>query len=165
MKLDQYRLFAWINLGLTLMLGYFVFARPAKIPDFSNDVIKTRGIIITDSLGIERVIISSPLPDPIYAGGQRLPRDGDVSGILLLDADGLERSGYVTDNDYGNVLFTLDSKSDQHVLFIAEPQGGATLMMFDKNNNKVVLGAYEEGIDFKLINNGESINYQQNENN
>jgi len=140
-----------LNMIITGVLCMLFYNQLNKVPDFSNDVIKTRGIVITDSLGIERVILGAPLPDPTYIG-KRLPRGSDVSGILLFDSEGQERSGYVTDNDYGNVFLTLDSKSSQQALFIAEPQDGATLMMFAKNKNMISLGAYTEGTELEISN-------------
>lgn len=146
-----------LNLIVTATLCFMFYQHTNNLPDFSNDIIKTRGIVVTDSLGIERVIIGAPLPDPTYIG-KRVQRQGDVSGILLFDSEGQERSGYVTDNDYGNVFLTLDSKSSQQALFIAEPQDGATLMMYAKNRNTISLGAYTEGTELEIINGGRQEN-------
>jgi hypothetical protein len=66
--------------------------------------------------------------------GERFPRGGAVSGILLSDEEGNERSGYVTSDGYPNVFFTLDSLARQHVLFITEPQGDPTLRLWDGAN-------------------------------
>ena len=63
--------------------------------------------------------------------GKRFHRDGFVSGILLFDAEGNERSGYATSDDYPNVIFPLDSLATQHVLFMAEPQGAPGLAIWD----------------------------------
>jgi hypothetical protein len=146
-----------LNLIVSGTLCLLFYMHSIKIPDFSNEVIKARGVVVTDSLGIERIIIGAPLPDPTYIG-ERFPRQGDVSGILLFDSEGQERSGYVTDNDYGNVFLTLDSKSSQQALFIAEPQDGATLMMFAKNKNMISLGAYSEGTELEIRNGGRKEN-------
>lgn len=140
-----------INSISILLIVIFVIYNNNYTKEFSNEIIKTRGLVITDSLGVERVIIGAPLPDPTYLG-KRKPRGSDVSGILLFDSEGQERSGYVTDNDYGNVFLTLDSKSSQQALFIAEPQDGATLMMFAKNRNMISLGAYTEGSELEIRN-------------
>ena len=150
-------LIAITNTVVIIILSIIIYQNKNSMPDFSNEVIKARGIVVTDSLGVERIIIGAPLPDPTYIG-ERFPRQGDVSGILLFDSEGQERSGYVTDNDYGNVFLTLDSKSSQQALFIAEPQDGATLMLFAKNKNMVSLGAYTEGSELEIRNGGRKEN-------
>jgi hypothetical protein len=95
------------------------------------DVLRVRQLSIVDANGVERVRIGAPLPEPPILG-KRFHRDGNLSGILLFDAEGNERSGYATGDDYPNVLFTLDSLATQHVLFMAEPQGSPTLLMWDE---------------------------------
>jgi len=43
-----------------------------------------------------------------------------MSGMLLFDAEGVERSGYATvDHGYSNVLLTWDNKNKQHAMLIA----------------------------------------------
>ncbi|MBC2838602.1 hypothetical protein [Robiginitalea sp. SC105] len=121
--------------------------------DFSDKIIAVRGLVVTDSSGVERVIIGANLPDP-QGHGNRFSRGGSVSGIILYDSEGQERGGYVTDNDYGNIFLTLDSKTSQRALFIAEPQGAATLQVWGNNGNKISIGAADEGIQFELIENG-----------
>jgi hypothetical protein len=95
------------------------------------DVLRVRQISVVDANGVERVRIGAPLPNPLILG-KRFHRDGNISGILLFDAEGNERTGYATGDEYPNVIFTLDSLATQHVLFMAEPQGSPTLMMWDE---------------------------------
>ena len=128
----------------------------------SNDIITARAIIIVDSLGVERAIIGAHLPDPTFHG-YRVPRGGSVSGLMLYDSEGQERGGYVTDDDYGNIFLTLDSKVSQQALFISEPQGGATMQVWGRNNNKISIGAYEDTIDIDLKLNGRQIKLNRNE--
>ena len=95
------------------------------------DTLRLRQLSIVDANDVERVRIGAPLPEPTILG-KRYHRDGPISGILLFDAEGNERTGYATSDDYPNVIFTLDSMATQHVLFMAEPQGSPTLMMWDQ---------------------------------
>jgi len=95
------------------------------------DTLRLRQLSIVDANGVERVRIGAPLPEPLMLG-KRVHRDGSLSGILLFDAEGTERTGYATGDDYPNVIFTLDSLSSQHVLFMAEPQGSPALFLWDK---------------------------------
>ncbi|MCX2839074.1 hypothetical protein OQ279_13035 [Salinimicrobium sp. MT39] len=114
--------------------------------DMTNKILTVRGLVVIDSTGTERVIIGAHLP-PAQSIGYRFYRgdNSGVSGVMLYDHEGQERGGYVTDDSYGNVFFTLDSKISQRVLFMAEPQGAATLRMWGKNGNEVNLGASDEG--------------------
>lgn len=153
MKNNSMRILLVINL---LVTGYLIINqylnRNLEL-DLSNKIISVRGIVITDSSGVERIIIGSQIPDP-QGHGYRFSRGGSVSGIMLYDSEGQERGGYVTDNDYGNIFLTLDSKTSQRALFIAEPQGAATLQVWGNNGNKISIGAADEGIQFEIIENG-----------
>lgn len=77
---------------------------------------------------------------------------------MLYDHEGQERGGYVTDDFYGNVFLTLDSKISQRVLFMAEPQGAATLKMWGKNGNQLNLGSSDDGTWLDISNNGKKQN-------
>lgn len=153
MKNNSMRILLVINL---LVTGYLIINqylnRNLEL-DLSNKIISVRGIVITDSSGVERIIIGSQIPDP-QGHGYRFSRGASVSGIMLYDSEGQERGGYVTDNDYGNIFLTLDSKTSQRALFIAEPQGAATLQVWGNNGNKISIGAADEGIQFEIIENG-----------
>ncbi|MGH7151355.1 MAG: hypothetical protein ACREIU_11690 [Planctomycetota bacterium] len=63
-------------------------------------------LVVVDAKGTPRVRIAAPLPDPIMLV-RRSKRGDPVSGVLLYDAEGNDRGGYVTDEDR-NVALTLD---------------------------------------------------------
>lgn len=151
-----------INLITTSAILIHLFMNRNIELDFSKDIIKVRGLIVTDSLGVERVIIGSPLPPP-QMHGYRYDRgeNSNVSGVMLYDSEGQERGGYVTDDGYGNVFLTLDSKTSQKVLFVTEPQGTSTLRMWGRNGNQIELGAGDEGAWIKGIKNGEEIDFTE----
>ena len=146
----------------TLGLIYLWTENQQLKKEINPDLIITKGLVVVDDNGIERVIISGKLPDPPMRG-YRMPRDRNdregLAGILLLDSEGQERSGYVTDQYYGNVFLTLDSKDKQTVLFGSEPQGGAYLMLWEQSaenkKNQIMLGAYESGIYLDVEENGQ----------
>jgi hypothetical protein len=132
----------------------------AAVLDYSDKIIKVRGVVVVDTQGIERVIVGSHLPDPNFSFGHRAMyrgKGGSVSGVMLYDHEGQERGGYVTDDGYGNAFLTLDSKTEQHVLLIAEPQGGAGFQLFDRNNNKISLGVSESDAEIQLIKNKQPV--------
>lgn len=60
----------------------------------SDTILKVGGIVIVDSLGIERVVIGAHLPDPNFSNGYRVAargKLGSVSGVMLFDHEGQER--------------------------------------------------------------------------
>lgn len=134
-------------LGLAIIALAAVGLRP-KISSPTGGILIVRGLVVVDGNGVERVRIQAPLPDPLVLG-KRFPRGGAVSGILLSDAEGNERSGYVTSDGYPNVFFTLDSLARQHVLFITEPQGEPTLRLWD-GASVASLSAGSDGPGLKL---------------
>ena len=100
-----------------------------------TDVLRVRELNVVDPHGVTRVKIGAPLPNAVI-NGRALTRGGrpsdTISGMLLFDADGVERSGYATaDHGYSNVMFTLDDKNQQHAMFLAEPTGATTLRLFN----------------------------------
>jgi hypothetical protein len=124
----------WILFGIlfiwSAVLTYaFLTKTPFDAKNTADQILKVRGLVVVDQNGIERVWIGAPLPEPIILG-KRIPRGGDVSGILLFDSEGNERSGYVTADGYPNVFFTLDGLGSQQVLFLTEPQGTPALMLW-----------------------------------
>ncbi len=94
-----------------------------------DGLLRVRGLSVVDANGVERVRIGAPLPAPLDLG-KRFPRGGEIGGLLLFDAEGNERSGYVTSDDYPNVFFTLDSIGRQQVLFMADPGGEPFLRLW-----------------------------------
>ena len=104
-----------------------------------SDMLRVRQIVIVDEKGTERVWIGAPVPDPIIQG-QRQKRSGPVSGIILLDAKGNERGGYVTSDGSGEVFMSLDSEKAQETLFLANPGGGAHLSIFNGQGDLARIG-------------------------
>lgn len=138
--------------------------------NFQDKIIKVRGIVVVDSLGIERVIIGSHLPEPNFGSkngyGNRSNSRGKngVSGMMLYDAEGQERGGYVTDDNLGNAFLTLDSKTQMQLLLLAEPQGAATIMLNSADRkNTVTLSANDENADLELKQNDKKIKLYGNE--
>ena len=107
---------------------------PKPVPP--DGILKVRGLIVVDGRGVERVRIAAPLPDPRVLG-KRFPRGGAISGVLLFDEEGNERSGYVTSDGHEQ-----DGLARQHVLFMAEPQGDPSLMLWDgRSSFRLTVGA------------------------
>lgn len=148
-----------LNLILMVAVLAYLYQNNKIELDLSEQVLKVRGVVVVDSLGVERVIIGAPLPPPQLHGLRYYRGDNsEVSGVMLYDAEGQERSGYVTDNDYGNVFLTLDSKTSQRMLFVAEPQGATTLRVWGLNGNRIDLGATDGEAFLKGVNSGNEFN-------
>ncbi|PQJ79872.1 hypothetical protein [Polaribacter porphyrae] len=162
MKLS--RILLALNLLITLGLCFALLNNKLTKPDFSNEIIKVRGLVVVGSSGVERVIIGSPLPDPTIHG-YRISRgeNASISGIMLYDSEGQERGGYVTDNSYGNVFLTLDSKTQQNALFIADPLGGGAMQIWGRNGNKISLAVGDEDIYMDFIKNNKALKIRTDE--
>src|SRR5690606_4899516 len=85
-----------LNLLVTAGLVAYVAQSNTIEIDMSNEILRVRGLVVTDSTGAERVIIGSHLPPPQsfsyrFYGGD----NSGVSGVMLYDHEGQERGGYV----------------------------------------------------------------------
>ncbi|WP_281321841.1 hypothetical protein [Flavobacterium aestivum] len=159
------KIFYALSICNLLAFSFYLFSFTSKDSsttiDFQDKIIKVRGIVVVDSLGIERVIVGSHLPEPNLSGyGSRANSRGKsgVSGVMLYDAEGQERGGYVTDDNLGNAFLTLDSKSNMQLLFLSEPQGAATIMVNNNNRkNGITLSANDEDASVTLKKNDKKI--------
>lgn len=127
------------------------------------DVLRVRELNVVDGNGITRVKIGSPLPNAVVDGQQNKTRGGrpedTMSGLLLFDAEGVERSGYATvDHGYSNVLLTLDDKRKQHAMFITEPTGATTLRLFNaETKDRVDVAVDKDGPSISMVRRGKEI--------
>jgi hypothetical protein len=71
------------------------------------------GMIVVGENGVDRVIVCNPLP-----GAQR--QGESAGGVLLNDARGAERGGYVAD-DNGEIVLTLDGTKDEAIKLGVDP--------------------------------------------
>jgi hypothetical protein len=94
-----------------------------------TDRLRVKELVVVDPQGHERVMISGDVPDAII-DGKRVPRGETASGILLYDDQGNERSGYVTWAPSGNAGLTLDTRKQQVALFVAGPDSGSALQLW-----------------------------------
>ena len=116
----------------------------------TDGVLHVRGLIVEDEHGVERVRLGAPLPDPMGSDGVRHKRTGAISGMLISDAKGTERGGYVTADPSDEAFLTLDSRRGQEVLFLANPDGGTNLDLFDRGGNEAQLTVLPGGPKFVL---------------
>ena len=104
-----------------------------------------RSLSVVDANGTERVRIAAPLPDPIMLG-KRFDRHGAVSGMLIFDAEGNERGGYVTDDgpDRGAAI-TLDEIMRAAVHIAASDRGEAHVSLSNGAGGYVTLSSLPDG--------------------
>lgn len=127
------------------------------------DVLRVRELNVVDQNGVTRVKIGAPLAHAVVNGQQNKSRGGrpedTISGVLLFDAEGVERSGYATvDHGYSNVLLTLDDKNKQHAMFIAEPTGATTLRLFNADTkDRVDVAIDKDGPSISMVRRGKEI--------
>jgi hypothetical protein len=110
--------------ALLVVLGLSVANSKSGPPD----TLRVRQITVVDANGTERVWIGAPVPDPVKQGKQ-LKRKGAAAGIILLDADGDERGGFLTADASKEIWLGLDSKKGQEATFLANPSGGTHLTL------------------------------------
>ena len=109
----------------SIVLGAILFIA-AKKNDSTVDTIRAHHVIIVDDHDVQRVHLGAPVPEPIVQG-RTMKRDEPAAGVMIYDAAGNERGGYITDNNPkgGNALLTLDNATEQAVTLVAYPERGA----------------------------------------
>jgi hypothetical protein len=116
-------------------------------------------LAVVDEKGIERVVISAPLPEPII-NGKRGKRDSPVSGVMIYDPKGNERGGYVTSDgkDLG-ALLTLDSENDQVFTAYANAGSGASVWVANEKKDNVVMSTHNTAV-LEIVH-GKKVVYKQ----
>jgi hypothetical protein len=127
----------WALLFQSILPSSRVEAQPKSEANQSSQVspvIKTRGVIIVDEQGRERVILGAPVPDPPHVGKRISPGHG----MIILDPQGYERFGLgLMDN--GNMgmgfdapLGTGDDRNTERLHFVADAKGGAMIRFLNR---------------------------------
>jgi len=121
----------WIVMAV-LLAAFFsnIYANSQHERQEAAGRLRVTELVVVDEIGVERVRVGGDLPDAVI-DGKRVPRGEKAAGILLYDGTGRERGGYVTWEPSGNVGLTLDSRKGQATLFVAGPEGGSALKLWD----------------------------------
>jgi hypothetical protein len=115
---------ALIGVLIVLNLALLTIAATPKQPR----VLTVSEINVVDEKGVVRARIAGHLPE-MYENGQ--PRV--AAGMLVYDAAGVERGGYVTFAN-NHAALTLDSKKEMTAMLVAGPTGGAALVLKQGGN-------------------------------
>lgn len=128
-------------LGVFVVLGAGVGTEAYFLKKLAHpEQLTLRRLDIVDAYGVSRVILAAPAPAATAFGKVTSRSDRQISGILIADATGTERGGYVTsDTDDANALLTLDAQGHQTVLLLAEPTG-STLFRIWNGKGSLVMG-------------------------
>jgi hypothetical protein len=150
------RRMAGVGILIAFGSGVGVAARFGPSASAQSDArfLTVRELTVVDDKGVPRVRLGAPLPDPTVLGKQ-VPRQGVVSGVMIYDADGDERGGYVTEA-HGDAFLTLDAKEHQQAVFVANRDGGANLSVWsgaNRNDNYVSVRAVPDPL-VEVVQNG-----------
>ena len=121
---------------LLLVLG-FPIAKASPADGEVSPVIRTKGLVIVDDKGRERVILGAPVPDPPKEGKRINP----AHGMIIVDDQGYERWGVgLMDNGQMAMGFDAprgkgDDRNRERLHFIADPEGGATIRFLNKKTS------------------------------
>jgi hypothetical protein len=135
-------------IGSTLML----LNRPSAVSASATSkdgILHVRGAVVEDAFGQEGVRLGAPLPDPLFHG-VRGHRSGEISGLLITDATGTERGGYLTADKSNEAFLSLDSQGEQQALFLANPAGGVNFDLYDEMGNEAAITVFPDGPKFKM---------------
>ena len=113
------------------------------------DSLQIRELVVVDANGTPRVRIAAPLPDPIMLG-KRFKRGDAVSGLLLYDAEGNERGGYVTGDEGRDVVLTLDEINRAAVHLGVSDRGEMHFFLSNGRGGYVGMGVQPSGAWFRL---------------
>ncbi|MDP9037912.1 MAG: hypothetical protein M3O02_01400 [Acidobacteriota bacterium] len=152
------RIFCAASCATTLMLALVVWSHPTSASASATDndgIMHVRGLVVVDAAGHERVRLGAHLPGPLIRG-IREKRNGDLSGILLTDATGTERSGYGTEEE-GEAFITLDSQHGQEMTLLSNAGGGVNFDISDPKKNEAQITVFPDGPKFKMKKAGEVV--------
>lgn len=124
---------AWIA-GLLLLAGGSAIAG-ASLKNAIFDSVRAKEVVVVDGKGIVRARLGGDLPDAVMAGGHVSKRGSKAAGMIIYDEEGIERGGYVTQDEGSNAMITLDSKHRMAALMVAgpDPTQDSALTLITKN--------------------------------
>ncbi|KQV79756.1 hypothetical protein ASD15_17115 [Massilia sp. Root351] len=135
---------AWIA-GLLLLAGGSAIAG-ASLKNAVFDSVRAKEVVIVDGKGIIRARLGGDLPDAVMAGGHVAKRGSKAAGMIIYDEEGIERGGYVTQDEGSNAMITLDSKHRMAALMVAGPDAS--------QNSALTLITKDGGIELRSDGNG-----------
>lgn len=118
-------------------------------------VLRVQELEIVDTAGVVRARLGGNLPDAVIQG-RTVSRGDNAAGILLYDNTGQERGGYLTFDRAGNIVLTLDSRTRQVALFVADTSGASALRL-SHGKDEVNLRAGAGAARFTAVRDGQVV--------
>lgn len=141
------------------LAGWLTLGTPWRVRAAQPQELQVKRLAVVDDKGVERVVISAPVPEPIINGVKR-KRDTPMSGILIYDPKGNERGGYGTsDTQDLSALLTLDTENDQVFTAYANADSGASVWVTNENHDNVVMSTHNTAL--VEITHGKTVIYKQ----
>jgi hypothetical protein len=142
-RLLRLQLTAGVLLVALLVIGCVTAGTSKAPPSATPATLRLSEVVIVDAKGVERARLSGDLPDAVI-NGKRIPRGEKAAGLILYDATGQERGGYVTWDPSGTIGLTLDTRTRQVAYFVADPDSGSALRMWN-GKDEISLRSDDEG--------------------
>ncbi|XLZ70049.1 hypothetical protein ABT364_26520 [Massilia sp. SR12] len=150
---------AWLFSVLALAGGVAVAGVAVKDAVFGS--IKAKEVVVVDDKGTVRARISGDVPEAVMAGGRVAKRGDKAAGMIIYDAEGIERGGYVTTDTESNAMITLDSKHRMAAILVAGPdQVPAAAMSLIAKDSMLDFRADQNGTRMSLIDK-DGVKFQQ----
>jgi hypothetical protein len=127
------------GIATTCLLMVLLLKKPRDLQSVS-DTLRVRQLIVLDGEGKERIVIASPLPDPIVNGKIAKRRTRVSAGVQFKDPDGTERGGIASEED-GSFMFGIDDehgKERAHLFYIPK-RGSGVYLQGDRESETVSL--------------------------
>jgi hypothetical protein len=137
-----------VHFGTSARASRTTSAAPAAAVS-RTDSLQVRELVVVDANGTPRVRIGAPLPEPIMLG-RRSKRGDAVSGVLVYDAEGNERGGYVTGDESRGVSLTLDEMNRAAVSLSVNDRGEMYLYFSNGRGGFAGMGVLPSGAWFRL---------------
>lgn len=124
---------------VVVVLGMFVFLGWKVQAPNRPETLRLRQLAIVDEKGTERVVLGSPVPDPMM-GGVRQKRRSPATGMIINDATGDERGGFSVLDD-GSLVSCFDTKGGEGTCMFVLPSGArGFLVNGEKGTERTMLG-------------------------
>jgi hypothetical protein len=151
---ERWLLLALVGWVVTACFGIVLLLKRLHDPPSVSDTVRVHRLIVLDNAGKERIVIASPLPDPVVNGKTIKRRTGVSAGVQFKDPDGTERGGIASEDD-GSFMFGVDDERGNeraHLYYI--PKRGPGVYLQGDNGRQVLSLLNPRGVITETGDNG-----------